>query len=88
MGVGGAYKAEGVGEVEAERQEGSECTLKRRQPYSFFTQYIILIIISLPQISEGGEDEDEDEAKEVYFVPQDSESRKYCYLCMSYLVDI
>ena len=28
------------------------------------------------QISEGGEDEDEDEAKEVYFVPQDPESRK------------
>lgn len=32
--------------------------------------------ISLLQISEGGEDEDEDEAKEVYFVPQDPESRK------------
>lgn len=40
------------------------------------------------QISEGGEDEDEDEAKEVYFVPQDPESRKYFCLCVCWLIHI
>jgi hypothetical protein len=42
-------------------------------------------LFPLLQISEGGEDEDEDEAKEVYFVPQDPESRK-CLLVHVLLV--
>lgn len=63
--------AEGMGRL---TQRGK--TRDRHTPFRSQHNHVLTHFFPFPQISEGGEDEDEDEAKEVYFVPQDPESRK------------